>query len=84
MNWTLEIEEAIQALPRHHKNIRTLKALENLIKNLDKIPIERIESITEGNSVMLNNLYEEIKHGDDEHQKWLKDKIQEFIKREKI
>jgi hypothetical protein len=24
-------------------------------------------------------LYEEIKHGDEEHQKWLKDKIQEFI-----
>ena len=29
---------------------------------------------------VLDDLYEEIKHGDDEHQKWLKDKIEEFKK----
>lgn len=27
---------------------------------------------------LLDNLYEEIKHGDEEHQKWLKNKINEF------
>lgn len=26
----------------------------------------------------LNDLYEEIKHGDDEHQRWLKEKIETF------
>lgn len=31
-------------------------------------------------SKALNDLYEVIKHGDDEHQKWLRDKIEEFIK----
>ena len=29
---------------------------------------------------LFNQLYEEVKHGDDEHQKWLHDKIQDFIK----
>lgn len=29
---------------------------------------------------LLNTLYEEIRHGDDEHQKWLKDKIDEHFK----
>lgn len=28
----------------------------------------------------LDELYEDIKHGDEEHQKWLKDKIEEFKK----
>lgn len=32
---------------------------------------------------ILNDLYKEIKHGDKEHKKWLKDKIQEFIKTRK-
>lgn len=27
-----------------------------------------------------NDLYDEIKHGDDEHQKWLKDKMEDFLK----
>ncbi len=27
---------------------------------------------------ILNQLYDEIKHGDEEHQQWLKDKIDEF------
>lgn len=31
---------------------------------------------------LLNELYEEIKHGDEEHQQWLKDKIQEFISKQ--
>lgn len=31
------------------------------------------------NSIM--ELYEEIKHGDADHQKWLKDKIESFINR---
>lgn len=31
-------------------------------------------------SKVLDDLYEEIKHGDEEHQKWLKDKIEEFKK----
>lgn len=30
---------------------------------------------------LFKELYEEIKHGDEEHQKWLKDKIEDFIKR---
>jgi bacterioferritin (cytochrome b1) len=34
------------------------------------------------NVEILNKLYEEIKHGDEEHQKWLKDKIDLFIERE--
>lgn len=29
---------------------------------------------------LLRQLYEEIKHGDAEHQKWLYDKIEDFIK----
>jgi bacterioferritin (cytochrome b1) len=29
---------------------------------------------------ILRKLYEEIKHGDEEHQQWLKDKIEQFIK----
>ena len=29
-----------------------------------------------------NKLYEECKHGDDEHQKWLKNKFEDFINRE--
>lgn len=36
------------------------------------IPIPDVEEI-------LWQLYEDIKHGDDEHQQWLKDKIQMFI-----
>lgn len=28
---------------------------------------------------LFKELYEEIAHGDDEHRKWLKDKIDEFI-----
>ncbi len=30
-------------------------------------------------SNLLNELYEDIKHGDDEHKKWLKEKIESFI-----
>lgn len=30
---------------------------------------------------ILNKLYEEVKHGDEEHQKWLKDKFNEFAQR---
>lgn len=45
MNWTLKLEELIQKLPREHKNIRTLSALEKLIENLDKIDIEKIEEL---------------------------------------
>lgn len=28
---------------------------------------------------LLYELYDKIKHGDDEHQKWLKDAIEQFI-----
>lgn len=34
----------------------------------------------EGVVILLDRLYEEIRHGDEEHQKWLKDKIEEFKK----
>jgi hypothetical protein len=30
--------------------------------------------------LILNELFKEIEHGDDEHRKWLKDKIEEFKK----
>lgn len=41
----------------------------------------RDEVEKENNNVSLfRELYEDIKHGDEEHQKWLKDKIEEFIK----
>lgn len=30
-------------------------------------------------SKVLRDLYEDIKHGDEAHQKWLKEKIEEFI-----
>lgn len=45
MNWTLKLENLIKKLPREHKNIRTLDALEKLIENLDKIDIEKIEQL---------------------------------------
>lgn len=32
---------------------------------------------------LLIQLYEECKHGDEEHQQWLKDKIMDFSKRHK-
>lgn len=32
-------------------------------------------------STFLDELYEEIKHGDEEHQRWLKSKIEEFKNR---
>jgi hypothetical protein len=43
-------------------------------KNLAPFPIK----------VLLDLLYEEIKHGDAEHQKWLRDKMDEFIERYQI
>lgn len=38
--------------------------------------MENIELVS-----LLRELYEEIRHGDEEHQQWLKDKIEDFIKR---
>ncbi|AGO48282.1 hypothetical protein Phi17:1_gp6 [Cellulophaga phage phi17:1] len=32
-------------------------------------------------AVLIMELYDEIKHGDDEHKLWLKEKMQEFIDR---
>ena len=37
------------------------------------------ESYNEHMKYMFNELYEDIKHGDEDHQKWLKDKINEFL-----
>lgn len=37
------------------------------------VPVEDV-------AVLLRELYEEIKHGDQEHQDWLRNKIEEFIK----
>ncbi len=48
MNWTLDLEVAIQALPKRHKNIRTLKALEDLVNNFDRINIADVEALTKG------------------------------------
>lgn len=42
-----DLEQSLQDLPRRHKNIRTLKALEDLLNNLDRIPIEDIEALTQ-------------------------------------
>lgn len=47
MNWTRELVRLIEGLLRYFKNKRTLSALESLIKNLDKIPIEKIEKLVE-------------------------------------
>lgn len=47
MNWTRKLEVVIENLQDHHKNIRTLKALENLVENLDRIPIDEIEKLTD-------------------------------------
>jgi hypothetical protein len=33
-------------------------------------------------NAMIGELYEEIKHGDEEHQKWLHDKMREFYERQ--
>jgi len=47
MDWTLNLTELIEKLPRYHKNRRTLTALEGLIRSLDKIPIEEIEKLVQ-------------------------------------
>lgn len=38
------------------------------------------DALSKQNAIeLIWSLYEEIKHGDEEHQKWLKDKIVEFL-----
>jgi len=51
MNWTIRLNKLIEKLPREKKNIRTLIALELLIENLDKIPIEDIEKLVEKHGI---------------------------------
>lgn len=84
MNWTKDIEDVIHNLDYHHKNIRTQNALVKLLNNLDRVSIERIENIIDGNYQIFDKLFEEIKHGNQEHQDWLKNKIESFVKREKL
>ncbi len=49
------------------------------------IPLDLIKKDNESNSAkLMMELYEEIKHGDEEHQEWLKEKIKDFIKRRSI
>lgn len=45
MDWTLKLRKLIEDMPREHKNIRTLAALESIVKNLDKIPVEELEKL---------------------------------------
>lgn len=47
MNWTLKIEELIFKLPTKYKTLRNITALEKLISNLERIPIEEIEKLNE-------------------------------------
>lgn len=45
---------------------------------------ERIRTLENDSARMLRELYEEIKHGDEEHQQWLKNKIETFIKQRNL
>ena len=49
MNWTGKIIVLVEKMDRRHKNIRTISALENLLSNLDKIPVEQIEKLVKDN-----------------------------------
>lgn len=44
-------------------------------------PIGQITIPVKDTGEWMMKLYEEIKHGDDEHQQWLKNKIESFIER---
>lgn len=52
------------------------KEFKEWVKSKERIP--RIQR--ENDIILLNDLYEEIKHGDDDHKKWLKDRIDQFVK----
>lgn len=42
-----ELKELISELSYEHKNFRTMQALIKLVKNLDKIPVEKIEKLAD-------------------------------------
>jgi hypothetical protein len=51
-------------------------------ENRDHIkPIGDLHIPVKNTVSLMRELYEEIKHGDDEHQRWLKDAIESFIER---
>ena len=56
------------------KNVKRAQKIGEEI--LDNAPIYSRNEVYE----LLDKLYEDVKHGDDDHQKWLKDKIEEFKK----
>lgn len=45
MNHLYHLEAALDHIEPHHKNIRTLNALTEIINNLDRIPIEKLENL---------------------------------------
>lgn len=47
MDWTKNVRVALEKIPRYLKNQRTLLALEKLMQNMDKIPVEEIEKLVE-------------------------------------
>jgi hypothetical protein len=60
---------------KHTESIAVKKALELHYFEKD------LKTLISG---LFNKLYDQIKHGDEEHQAWLKNKIEEFLINEKI
>ncbi len=46
MNWTKNLQEAVNNMGYQHKNIRMQNALVSLFNNLDDVPVEKIEALT--------------------------------------